>query len=669
MPEINFKEDEKGSEKNRAKDQRGSNASALSLERASKDPTAISKAKENKDINARGTQAMPASMFPDSKQMKKKLRENMHVYRYDVMDFYSTEGKIQELARNPVFENVTLAVISFNALWISIDTEYNTADTLDQADLSFILAENFFCFYFTFEICTRFGAFEKKHNCMKDAWFVFDAGMVTLMIAETWIMPLALSGQKLGNSGLLKLLRLLRLSRLARLARLLRSMPELLILIKGMVSAVRSVFFTLILLILLMYVFSILFRQTTDGTDFGREFFPTIIVSMHTLLQYGVFCDSLGTMSFGLAEIDVFPNILMCSWFFFLLLAAMTVMNMLIGVLCEVINAVAISETEEMTITFVRERLLTVVEDCVFDTNEDGEPVISKADFIIIFEKPETADLLQEVEVDVFALVDLVDTLFADEDGSEKKLDFAELVEIMLDHRDSSSCTVNHITGLRKYCHARLDTVADLIEDMVSRDKQQKFKTQAEISTIAEMLEGISGKVAGSFMELTAKREAELIKLYKTSNKSPKAARAAATAAKQALQNVRRQSMAGKAENAEAPEQASDEAAPAAGNASGSKAPGSEEQPAAPTKDDSGDFTSGTGLQNLETSESPEASNDAGDAAPADGDSPSAAAAGDSGGAARSSSSARSIDGSPGAKKKVVKKKPRPDGAAQSAAA
>ena len=45
-----------------------------------------------------------------------------------------------------------------------------------------------------------------------------------------------------------RLVRLLRLTRMARMARLLRAMPELLVLIKGMVVAMRSVFFTLCLL-------------------------------------------------------------------------------------------------------------------------------------------------------------------------------------------------------------------------------------------------------------------------------------------------------------------------------------------------------------------------------------------------------------------------------------
>merc|ERR1719446_723734 len=94
------------------------------------------------------------------------------------------------------------------------------------------------------------------------------------------------SGGRGGSSpmGNASIFRLFRLARLARMARMLRSMPELLILIKGMVAAMRSVGFVLLLLVIIMYVFSIAFVQLLKGTDAGNEFFPGIPASMYTLL-------------------------------------------------------------------------------------------------------------------------------------------------------------------------------------------------------------------------------------------------------------------------------------------------------------------------------------------------------------------------------------------------
>merc|ERR1719198_1102302 len=102
------------------------------------------------------------------------------------------------------------------------------------------------------------------------------------MVGETWIMSvimLAAGGggsSGMGNASILRLFRLLRLSRMARMVRLLRAMPELMVLIKGMVVAMRSVFFTLCLLAGIIYVFGIMFVQLLKGTTHGDNYFPTV---------------------------------------------------------------------------------------------------------------------------------------------------------------------------------------------------------------------------------------------------------------------------------------------------------------------------------------------------------------------------------------------------------
>merc|ERR1719203_1326657 len=122
------------------------------------------------------------------------------------------------------------------------------------------------------------------------------------MLAETWVMTGVIlfvggtSGGLMGDAAILRMARLLRLSRMARMVRLFRAMPELLILVKGIVAATRSVFFTLCLLIILLYVFGIAFRQLADGSQVGKEQFDTVLASMYTLLIDGTFMDSMGPL-------------------------------------------------------------------------------------------------------------------------------------------------------------------------------------------------------------------------------------------------------------------------------------------------------------------------------------------------------------------------------------
>ena len=48
--------------------------------------------------------------------------------------------------------------------------------------------------------------------------------------------------------------------RLGRIARLLRAVPEVVTLLKGIAAAIRSVFFTLLLLLVLLFVFGVIFK-------------------------------------------------------------------------------------------------------------------------------------------------------------------------------------------------------------------------------------------------------------------------------------------------------------------------------------------------------------------------------------------------------------------------
>merc|ERR1719409_2175499 len=99
------------------------------------------------------------------------------------------------------------------------------------------------------------------------------------------------------DTSIIRLAKLLRLSRMARMARLLRAMPELLILIKGMLAACRSVFFTLCLLTLIMFVFSVAFRQLSVDCDFADIYFVSVPASMYSLLLHGTLLDDVSTMA------------------------------------------------------------------------------------------------------------------------------------------------------------------------------------------------------------------------------------------------------------------------------------------------------------------------------------------------------------------------------------
>eukprot|EP00929_Paragymnodinium_shiwhaense_P061623 TRINITY_DN30798_c0_g1_i1.p1 TRINITY_DN30798_c0_g1~~TRINITY_DN30798_c0_g1_i1.p1 ORF type:complete len:810 (-),score=154.60 TRINITY_DN30798_c0_g1_i1:331-2760(-) len=392
------------------------------------------------------------STFVDAAAMKEKVRQNLSKPQYAVSDYYKETGICQAIARSPKFDKATLLVISFNALWIAIDTDMNDATLLLEAHPVFVLAENLFCAFFSFELFTRYMAFKRIRDGLHDVWFVFDTFMVTMMVMETWVFTtftLLVENDDSGggsNTSVLRVARLLRLSRMCRMARLLRAMPELMIMIKGMLAATRSVFFTLCLLFVFTYVFAIALKQLAEDTPLGPEHFPSVPMSMVTLMVYGVFLDSFASFFLALMK---HPHLALM-FFFFVLIGSLTILNMLVGVLCEVVSAVAATEQEEMLVTYVNDKLSRVMQ--LIDT--DGGGSISKKEFMQILENVDAVRSLNDVGVDVFALVDLADYIFEDDDAANEddiELDFGKFMEVVLQLRGTNQATVKDIVDLRKF--------------------------------------------------------------------------------------------------------------------------------------------------------------------------------------------------------------------------
>mmetsp|Transcript_27735 Transcript_27735/g.62439 ORF Transcript_27735/g.62439 Transcript_27735/m.62439 type:complete len:634 (+) Transcript_27735:3-1904(+) len=415
-------------------------------------------------------------IFLDPDAMKDRIRRNAIKKDYDVRNFYHETGCAQRVARHDVFERITFLVITVNVMWIAYDTEYNGEPTLLTADAPFVIMENFFCLYFTVEWALRFLSFKYKRHCLQDAWCVFDGILVLFMVAETWAVTLvaaamgAGSSSGLGDAAVVRLARILRVSRMARLARLLKVVPELLILLKGITAAARPVTFTLMLLGGLTYLFSIVFRQITDGTDVGLQFFPTVIDSMHTLLRDGTLLDGIGSVVAALHEESVF---LVLAFYVFVLLASLTVMNMLIGVLCEVVSAVAATEKEQLMVQSVKMQLEKILKQVDIDPSWDG-PIIAKEHLTRMLELPRCCRSFMEMGVDAMVLVDNIDYIFSteptdeDDEPPEKMLTVGEFMNLILDLRGTNTATVRDIVNLRKYVHFCSDELMQ--EEMKRRE-------------------------------------------------------------------------------------------------------------------------------------------------------------------------------------------------------
>eukprot|EP00928_Gymnodinium_smaydae_P042647 TRINITY_DN28687_c0_g5_i2.p1 TRINITY_DN28687_c0_g5~~TRINITY_DN28687_c0_g5_i2.p1 ORF type:complete len:657 (-),score=133.08 TRINITY_DN28687_c0_g5_i2:90-2060(-) len=417
------------------------------------------------------------AVFYNTEDMKKDIREKMIKPKYDVSDFYKTEGLAQRMARHTYFETGTLVVICLNAVWISIDADYNSSDTLVQAPIAFQVIENMFCTFFVFEWLVRFTAFRRTLDCVRDSWFVFDSVLATAIVLETWVMTVFVltwgvqDSRGVRDISILRMARLLKITRIARLARLVRAFPELMIMIQAMIAGFRSVLFTLVLLCFLIYTYAIAFRQLMDGTPMGKLYFSSVPNAFHVLLVQGTFLDEVASLSHDLSQSSS-PGIFLLFWSF-VMLSALTLMNMLIGVLVEVVQAVAYTEKEAMTINYVKDRLERIYQQVSLSDNVDAA-ALTKDQFLVLISDKFVIKVLDEVGVDTVGLVDFVDFLFepeedVDEDGDtikvERMLTFGEFVEFVMQLRGSNTCSVKDVVDLRKFVSLRFANLEEKLRN------------------------------------------------------------------------------------------------------------------------------------------------------------------------------------------------------------
>eukprot|EP00927_Polykrikos_kofoidii_P084815 TRINITY_DN9044_c0_g1_i1.p1 TRINITY_DN9044_c0_g1~~TRINITY_DN9044_c0_g1_i1.p1 ORF type:complete len:704 (+),score=118.47 TRINITY_DN9044_c0_g1_i1:204-2315(+) len=394
-----------------------------------------------------------STVFVNVESVKQSLRTTKKKPAFMVTDHYHTTGLFQQIARSQWFETVTLIVVCANALWIPLDMDLNVAKFLPDAHWGFQAMENMFCFFFTVETVIRFMSFSHKINTVRDKWLVFDFALVLLMIYETWILSIYLTifGSKdvPGIFGSVSVFRVFRLLRLARIARIMRAVPELVVLVKGMVVGIRSVCITFALMGATTYVFAIALRQLAEQTSVGSTAFRSVPSSAYTLLIEGVLPDN-GELMTTLGNERWYLAVF---FFFYIFLTSLTLMNMLVGILCEVVYGVAGSEREEREIDRLTAKLLTILKS--IDVNFDG--LVSKEEFAGILTNAEAAKALLRVDIDCVMLVDHAETVFEE----REVLPFAEFVDVLLQFRSSGSAVIRALVDLKRGWHSRAALIYD----------------------------------------------------------------------------------------------------------------------------------------------------------------------------------------------------------------
>mmetsp|Transcript_19092 Transcript_19092/g.44636 ORF Transcript_19092/g.44636 Transcript_19092/m.44636 type:complete len:655 (+) Transcript_19092:150-2114(+) len=405
-----------------------------------------------------------------------------------------------------LFENTALVLILSNAIWIGVDVNYNVKDTDSQTrDVPkefFQVGESLFCLAFIVEMTLRILAYEPRVAFFTDhkhsKWNIFDFALVVLMIIETWILAYAFDLEENDDFRFLSSLRLLRLLRISRVFRLV---PELGIMVKSLMAAVRSVSSTAVLAVGIMYIFAILMTQWVKGLDedktcleedeFGNmtrvcveRYFGTIPDSFLTLTQILVFDDTFEIVR-PVFEEDFRPGLLLI---IYMLIVSFTILNMLIGIICDIV-----SETEKVE----KEKMLRIeVEELFKLIDQEGKGVIARKEF----EAATTAmQRLEDMGISKSILQNAFDILDRDGIGMLELGDFIAMIFKCLHPPTSSDVLLinRRIDRLAELLGVGRTATAVLTKEHARLEKKYKQAQSQEGTTLFPMNSRIGG-MAGS---------------------------------------------------------------------------------------------------------------------------------------------------------------------------
>ncbi|CAK9001794.1 Sodium channel protein type 4 subunit alpha A (Voltage-gated sodium channel subunit alpha Nav1.4a) [Durusdinium trenchii] len=258
----------------------------------------------------------------------------------------SIRARARWLLSQQWFDMMIGACIILNSIIIGIQADWNVRNISVPEPEGFGVSEKIFAVIFTGELLLRIvGLGFRRFYCGPDwKWALFDTVVVSLQLFDE-IITLAVGDDSAagsqGNLGFMRVVRVLRLLRILRLVRILQFVNELRTMVMSVASSMRSLVWTLVLMLLMMYIIGVYLCQmiadsgaedatilTKDLVDFYGNL-PRAVLSLYQAMTGGVDWNDL---SLPLEPISPIMSLIFALYIAFAVLA---MMNVVTGVFVE----------------------------------------------------------------------------------------------------------------------------------------------------------------------------------------------------------------------------------------------------------------------------------------------------------------------------------------------
>lgn len=367
--------------------------------------------------------------------MEQRIREMKKTRRHPNGPAETFRDRVADAITNPIFEMSMMALCLLSAVVVGVEVNWFAQNiTATSPPLALTLINHVVSVLFTIELSLKIYVLQLRFFKVDISWHILDVvvvgtGLVELVIDLVNLMNTCENCSESGlDLGILRALRIARAVRLARLARLVQYIRELRRLIISVLATLKSVFWTIVLLALIIYTFAVIFQQAVNDYEQSvlqsnattssetEKLFPGLLRTAMTLLQTATGGLSWIEVESALSNISTWLVVIFLLYFSFIYFA---VLNVVTGVFCSTAIENASQDAEAQIDEHVRkskdysDRLVKVFEK--MDTDNTG--TISILEFEEMWEDPALQALLSTLGISQSKAWKLFEIMDEDDNG------------------------------------------------------------------------------------------------------------------------------------------------------------------------------------------------------------------------------------------------------------
>eukprot|EP00439_Symbiodinium_sp_Y106_P023795 s3983_g2.t3 len=357
-----------------------------------------------------------------------------------------TDSCIKRIAQHDAFEFFFAMVVVSNAVFIGVDVQH-TISHPGPRPLSYRVTQYIYTALFLFELMIRVGAQKWKYCSAEDwQWKCLDVFVVLTSLWEVAVdvITAIFEGQQsieaiqgLRNLKSFRIIRLTRLLRAVQFVRIFRFVMALRMLVDSIFSTLKSLFWALIRLCLVIYVFAVMFADAVN--DYNND---TLVEQLSakdfeaTQLYWASLPDSMLTLFMsitgGVSWVEVLRPLQAISIFwsycflFFVSFTYFAVLNVLTAVFCQTAIESAQNDQATMVQTMLdsKEAILDKLKALFYeiDVEEDAGKKHAGSLTVTMFEEkmrnPDVHNFFESLGLDVWDAWSFFKLLDADGGGA-----------------------------------------------------------------------------------------------------------------------------------------------------------------------------------------------------------------------------------------------------------